>query len=142
MSVHRPRTIQGKSFLSTWLAGYVNPSKMAHALAGKPAPQWGLYAQFLHALLDSLFLYLPLSLMDRAPSTPSYLTLLPTESYYLALALLAPLLSPSQWLLLSSVAHVILRLLGRHLCVHHSKNGSCFWDSAAGAFRSSEAQLV
>jgi hypothetical protein len=50
--------------------------------------------------------------MGRAPATPSYLTFISTESYYLALTLLAPLFLVGQWLLLGAVAHVILRLLG------------------------------
>ena len=114
MSARRPRSSEWKSFLRTWLTGYVNPSRAVLELIGRPAPHWGLYAQILRALLDSLVLYLPLHLMGRAPATPSYLTFLPTESYYQALTLLAPLFLLGQWLLLGAVAHVALRLLGHH----------------------------
>ena len=114
MSAHHTRSIERRGFFRVWLTGYVNPSKMVRELAGGPAPHWGLYAQSLRALLDSLLLYLPLSLMGRAPSTPSYLTFLPTERYYEALVFLAPFFLLGQWLLLGAVTHVILRLLGRH----------------------------
>ena len=113
MSAERAPSRRRKSFLSVWLLGYVNPAKMVRELADRPAPHWGLYAQSLRALLDSLLLYLPLSMMGRVPSTPSYLTFLPTEKYYQSLVFLAPAFLLGQWLLLGVVTHVILRL-ARH----------------------------
>lgn len=122
------------SFFRTWLTGYVNPSRMVQGLTGRPAPHWGLYAQLLRALLDSLLLYLPLHLMGRAPATPSYLTFLPTESYYLALTLLAPLFLVGQWLLLGAGTHLILRLLGRHSDVDQILNVTGMAALVVGAF--------
>jgi hypothetical protein len=81
-------------------------------LRTKPAPHWGFYAQLLRAVLDALLLYLPLALMGRQPSTPSYLTFLPTEDYYAASLVLAPVFLLALWLLLGAVLHLILRLGG------------------------------
>jgi hypothetical protein len=100
-------------FFRIWFTGYYNPSRAIDELKEKPAPHWGVYAQCLRALLDSLLLYLPLALMGRQPSTPSYLTFLPTETYYAWSVLFVPFLLVGQWLLLSAVLHVILRLIGR-----------------------------
>lgn len=101
------------SFFQTWLAGYYNPSRVVDGLQTGPAPRWGVYAQVIRVLLDALFLYLPLALMGRQPSTPSYLTFLPTENYYLVSVFLAPVFILAQWLLLSVIVHVILRLAGQ-----------------------------
>jgi uncharacterized membrane protein HdeD (DUF308 family) len=97
-------------FFRVWLVGYYNPSGFARGLQGRPAPHWGLYAQGLRALLDALLLYLPLALMGRQPSMPSFLTFLPTERYFAASVVLAPVFVLAQWLLLSAILHVILRL--------------------------------
>lgn len=83
------------------------------ALRGRPAPHWGLYAQGLRALLDALLLYLPLALLGRQPSMPSYFTFLPDARYYAALAVLSPFVLLMQWLFLTALVHLILRLLGR-----------------------------
>jgi hypothetical protein len=101
------------TFFQVWLAGYYSPSRVVEGLRTKPAPQWGVYAQLIRALLDSLCLYLPLYLMGRQPSTPSALTFLPTESYYLASVFFVPVFIVGQWALLSAVLHLILRLCGR-----------------------------
>jgi hypothetical protein len=100
-------------FFRVWLAGYYSPSVFAQGLKGKPAPQWGLYGQGLRALVDALLLYLPLAVLGRQPSMPSFLTFLPTERYYAASVVLAPVFLVAQWLLLSAVVHVILRLARR-----------------------------
>lgn len=100
-------------FLRTWLVGYYSPARVVESLKGAPAPQWGVYAQVLRALLDGLLLYLPLALMGREPSTPPYLSLFSTESYFGTLVWLAPLFLVGQWLFLSALVHVLLRLLGR-----------------------------
>ena len=48
----------------------------------------------------------------RTPSTPSYLTFLPTEQYYAALAVSAPFILLAQWLLAAAAVHIALRLSG------------------------------
>jgi len=101
------------AFLRAWLLGYSSPAKLVEALRDKPAPQWGFYAQTLRALMDGLLLYLPLSLMERQPSIPSYLTFLPPERYFTALVWLGPIFLLGQWLLLSALIHLALRLSGR-----------------------------
>lgn len=100
-------------FLQTWLAGYVYPVRFADGFKDRPAPHWGFYAQMLRALLDSVLLFLPLSLMGRTPPTPSYLPFIATEQYYGALVWLTPLVFTAQWLLGGSAIHVLLRLSGR-----------------------------
>lgn len=101
------------SFFRVWLSGYAHPAAVGTKLADKTAPHWGLYGQGLRALMDALLLYLPLALLGWQPSTPSYLTFVPTERYYAALVLFAPIFLFAQWLLLAVVLHVVLRLLGR-----------------------------
>ena len=90
-----------------------NPAKFASGLEDAPAPQWGFYAQLLRALMDSFLLYLPLFLLGRIPPTPSYLPIFSTENYYGTLVFLAPLVLTAQWLLGSSLIHLVLRLVGR-----------------------------
>ncbi len=101
------------AFLHTWLLGYRSPTRFAEALRGKPAPHWGFYGQVARALLDALVLYLPLALLGRQPSTPSYITLLPTPQYHRSLVFLAPVVLLAQWLFLAAALHLVLRLAGR-----------------------------
>jgi hypothetical protein len=100
------------AFLRVWFSGYFNPAKFSEGLKDVPAPHWGLYAQLLRGLMDSIFLYLPLFLMGRIPPTPSYIAFIPTENYYGALVWIAPLVFTAQWLLGSSVIYIVLRLSG------------------------------
>lgn len=101
------------SFVRLWATGYVDPRRFVEELASKRAPHWGLGAQLLRALLDSLLVYLPFSLMGRVPATPSYLPIIPTERYFAALVWLAPVVLMAQLLLGAGFIHVVLRLLGR-----------------------------
>ena len=101
------------AFLRIWRLGYTRPRRAVELLSEQPAPLWGLCAQAMRGLLDGLLLYLPLTLMGREPSTPSYLVFLPTATYYRVLVFLAPVFLLTQWLLVSAVAHLMLRLLGR-----------------------------
>lgn len=102
-----------KQFLHAWALGYSHPSRFVDYLRDKPAPHWGLAGQTIRGLLDALCLYLPLALMGRQPSMPSWLTFLPTQKYYLAEVFLAPVFLLAQWLFLAAALHVILRLLGK-----------------------------
>ncbi|MFX0145375.1 MAG: YIP1 family protein [Candidatus Hodarchaeota archaeon] len=102
------------SFLRVWLTGYFNPVQLIERLKSKPAPQWGIFASLLRGILDSLLIYLPVSLMGRVPPTPSYLSFVPTERYYFALIWMAPFVLLAEMLMGSVVIHVLLRLMGRH----------------------------
>jgi hypothetical protein len=51
-------------------------------------------------------------MMGRVPSTPSFLTFLPTETYYIASVFFMPLFLMGQWLLLSAILHIMLRCCG------------------------------
>lgn len=121
-------------FLRLWLVGYVSPAKFAEGLRGRPAPWWGAYAQLLRALMDALLLYLPLFLMGRAPPTPSYLSFIPTESYYGALVVLASLVLTAQWLLGGALMHVVLRLSGRRSDIDQILNITGMATLVVGAF--------
>jgi hypothetical protein len=121
-------------FVSVWLMGYVNPARMIENLRYKPAPLWGVYGQLARTVLDALLLYVPLALMGRSPSTPSCLTFLPTEGYYAASILLAPLVLMAQWLLLGAILHVILRFLGRESDIDQILNITGMSALVVGAF--------
>ena len=101
------------AFFQVWLSGYRRPRALVEALVTAPAPRWGWHATLLRGLMDALLLYLPLWLMGREPSTPSWLTFLPTRRYYLGSVLLAPLYLSAQWLLIGAAVHLALRLAGR-----------------------------
>jgi hypothetical protein len=102
------------SFLRAWLTGYYSPIQLIEQLRSKPAPQWGILAQFLRGVLDSLLVFLPVSLMGRVPPTPSFLSFIPTERYYAALIWMGPFVLLAEMLMGSVVIHVLLRLLRRH----------------------------
>jgi hypothetical protein len=72
-----------------------------------------LFAQFLRGVLDSLLVFLPVSLMGRVPPTPSFLSFIPTERYYAALVWIGPFVLVAEMLMGVVVIHVLLRLLGR-----------------------------
>ena len=102
------------SFLRAWLTGYYSPVQLIEQLRSKPAPQWGIFAQFLRSVLDSLLVFLPVSLMGRVPPTPSFLPFIPAERYYAALIWIGPLVLLAEMLMGAVVIHVLLRLMGRH----------------------------
>jgi len=98
------------NFAQVWFTGYINPVRFVDTLKSKPAPHWGFYAQVLRSLMDSLLLYLPVAFLGRQPPTPSYLTFIPTDQYYMALIWLTPLVFMTEWLLGAVVIHIGLRL--------------------------------
>jgi hypothetical protein len=100
-------------FVRVWLLGYISPRRLVEQLQNRPAPQWGFIAQLIRATLVSLALYLPIALMGREPPTPSYLPVIASSRYYLALVWIAPLVIMIQWLLGGAVIHFILRIVGR-----------------------------
>jgi len=98
------------NFIQVWIAGCTNPKKFIDELRTKPAPHWGIYSTVLRGLMDSLLLYLPISIMGREPPTPSYLTIFPSESYYNTLIWITPLIFMMQWLLSAAIMHTFFRL--------------------------------
>lgn len=100
-------------FIRLWLTGYVNPARLVDELRERPAPHWGIYAQLVRALLDSLLVYLPVALMGRVPPTPSFLSFIPTDRYYFAEIWLAPPVLMAELLIGAAFLHVLLRLMGR-----------------------------
>jgi hypothetical protein len=121
-------------FFRVWLLGYTNPGGFIEELRSKPAPLWGVYGQLGRALGVSLLFYLPLALLGRVPSTPSAIAFLPTESYFATSIVLAPLFIIMQWLLLSAVVHVILRLTRRHSDIDQILNITGMVALVVGAF--------
>ncbi|MFO8061096.1 MAG: hypothetical protein R6U70_10645 [Bacillota bacterium] len=95
-----------------WLWGYVNPSRFVDELRSLPAPHLGICAQLLRALLVSVLVYLPVSLMGRVPPTPSFVPFIADEHYFTALIFLAPVVLILGMLVFVSFLHVSLRLLG------------------------------
>ncbi len=100
------------SFAATWRTGYTHPLKLVDAVATRPAPHTGVYAQLLRAALDSLLVYLPVALMGRIPPEPPYLRLIPEQHYYAALIGLGPLVLLGDLLLTTAFVHVLVRMLG------------------------------
>ena len=98
------------NFIQVWFIGYTNPKKFIDELRTKPAPHWGLYSTVLRGLMDSILLYLPIAIMGRKPATPSYLTILPTESYYTTLVWITPLIFLIEWLLGAAIIQTFFRL--------------------------------
>jgi hypothetical protein len=77
----------------------------------KPAPLWGLLAVLTRFAGGSL-LGIPLLLLlpGRRPFERPYLTFLSEETYYTTQIFISPLFGVAIWLLMSSIAHLILRL--------------------------------
>lgn len=101
-------------FLRTWFIGYYHPAAFAEAMRLAPSPHWGLLAVILRAAMDALLIYLPVTLLGRQPSMPSFLTFAPTERYFSFAAAISLPVFLGQWLLTCTALHVILRLLKRH----------------------------
>jgi hypothetical protein len=72
-----------------------------------------MFAQLLRGVLDSLLVFLPVSLMGRVPPTPSFLSFIPTERYYAALIWMGPCVLLAEMLMGVVVIHVLLRLMGQ-----------------------------
>lgn len=122
------------NFIRLWLLGYVNPAKLVDELRSKSAPHWGLLAQLIRALLDSLLLYLPLALMGRQPPTPSNLSFLSTEHYYRALIWLSPFVLMAELMMTAAFLHLVIRLSGRHSDFDQIVNISGMAALVVGAF--------
>ena len=97
-------------FVRVWLTGLFHPSTAMEALRTRPAPFWGLKAVLVRFAGTSLLVALPLALLERIPFQPSYLVFIKDENYYLTLVFLFPVFGVFTWLLMSSCAHVGLRL--------------------------------
>lgn len=121
-------------FFNTLFFGYVNPDKFSKGLRNKPAPYWGFFAQILRGFLDSLLVFLPVALLGRHPSTPSFLTFLPTETYYFSLVWLTPLFFLFQWLFGASVFHLFFRLCKRTSNIDQILNITGMASLVIGAF--------
>jgi len=100
-------------FLRVWLTGLLHPSTTMEALRTRPAPFWGLKAVLVRFVGTSLFVALPLALLKHTPFQPSYLIFIKDENYYRMLVCLFPVFGVFTWLLMSSCAHVGLRLFSR-----------------------------
>lgn len=122
------------TFLLVWLSGYRSPVRLVEGLRDKPAPSWGFYAQLIRAAMDALLLYLPLALMGEQPSTPSYLTFITSEGYFAVLVWLAPVFLLCQWLLLSAILHLTLRLSGQRSDIDQILNITGMAALVVGAF--------
>jgi hypothetical protein len=124
---------EGKmNYLKLWLLTYTNPRAFADELNQAPAPKWGFFAALQRGLMDSLFTYLPVYLLGRIPPTPSNLSFFPTESYYKTLMFLGPIVLIAEWLMSSSLIHLVLRLSGKKSDIDKLLNISGFVALATG----------
>ncbi len=101
------------SFVQVWFLGLIHPTRSFEDLKGKPAPQWGLLAVLLRFIPTALLVTLPLYLLGREPFYTSSLTFLATNNYYLPQVFFLPIFGVAIWLLMSALAHVVLRLAGK-----------------------------
>jgi Yip1 domain len=99
--------------LQLWLAALFHPSRAFEEFKRKPAPQWGLLAVLTRFIPTSLIVTLPLFLLGREPFTPSSLTFLTTNNYYIAQVFFLPIFGLTIWLLMSAFAYVVMRLAGK-----------------------------
>jgi hypothetical protein len=120
------------TYLKLWFTAYINPRKFSDELANSPAPSWGFFAALQRGLMDSLLIYLPMCLLRRVLPTPSYLSFIPNEKYYGALIVLGPIILLAEWLLSSSLMHLILRLSKRSSNIDKVLNISGFAALAIG----------
>jgi len=120
------------NYFKLWLTAYINPKKFADELATKPAPDWGFIAALQRGLMDSLFIYLPVYLLGKIPPTPSNLSFISTENYYGALIFLAPIVLIAEWLISSSLMHLILKLSSKRSDIDQILNISGFTALAIG----------
>ena len=121
-------------FIRVWFVGYYNPFEVINKLKDKPAPQWGFYAASLRAVFDSIFIYLPSAIMGKQPSTPSSLSFLSTENYYWASVFFMPVFLVALWILLSSILHLLLRLMGKNSSIDQILNITGISSLIVGAF--------
>ena len=101
------------NFVRVWLLGVIHPVRSLDELKDKPAPQWGLWAVLIRFVTTALIETLPLYVLGREPFAPSYLTFLATKNYYSAEVFFLPLFGVALWLLMSALAHVLLRISGK-----------------------------
>ncbi len=103
----------GLSFARIWILGLHDPWRSFSELRAKPAPLWGLRAILIRWLVTSLTTTLALHLLGRVPFTPSRLTFLTPQDYYLAQIFFLPVFGVAIWLLGGSLVHLLVRLSGR-----------------------------
>jgi Yip1 domain len=101
------------NFVRVWLSGVIHPGRSLDELKDKPAPQWGLRAVLIRFVTTALIEPFTLYLLGRKPFAPSYLTFLSTKDYYRAEVFFLPLFGLTLWLLMSALAHVLLRVAGK-----------------------------
>jgi hypothetical protein len=107
---------------STWFYGYFKINKTIENLKTQNSPLLGLVSSFVRAVLNSLILFLPIYLTNHIPAMPPYITFIDKEHYFLFLTIIIPFLFIFQWLFLSGVIYLILRLSGKKTNFDHILN--------------------
>jgi len=97
--------------LKLWVYGIFKPSNMIAIIKIETNPFIGFQAVIIRSFLNSLLLFLPLYLMGRQPSMPSWLTFIGEADYFLFLAIATPYVFVVMWLFLSGVIYLILNSL-------------------------------
>jgi hypothetical protein len=98
--------------LKAWIYGFYNPSRFISVIRDENKPFLGFQAVLIRSLLNSLLLFLPLHLMGRQPSMPSWLTFIGEADYFLFLTIATPYVFVVMWLFLSGVIYLIVSAIG------------------------------
>ena len=101
------------AFLRVWLGGLLHPGRSFDLLREQPAPCWGVSAIAFRWLGSALTTGLLSWLLDRPAVAPSYLTFLQTGVHPLAWRGLTLAFGVNIWLLMSALAHLLVRLAGK-----------------------------
>ncbi len=96
-----------------WFYGVTKPTRMMEELSRKPAPSYGLLVVMIRFIVTALTSILALYLLKRLPFAPSYLSFLNVENYYRAELFFLPVWGFGIWILMSGVAHVVIRISGK-----------------------------
>jgi K+ transporter len=93
--------------------GIVGPAAASVEVARRDPPLWGFGVVLGFNVAIAATTVAALALLGREPFLPSWLTFLPTESYYRAEVVFLPALRVVAWLLGSAAMHLTLRLIGQ-----------------------------
>jgi hypothetical protein len=99
-----------------WLLAVLKPFYLMEWLSkNKQTLNLGFLSVLLRFIVTTLTTGLLLFLLNRVPFAPSNLTFLATQNYYKAEMIFLPLWGIGIWLLMGSVAYLIIGLLGNRL---------------------------
>lgn len=101
------------AFLSLMKKVYLEPRSAYQEVGDLEEPRVGFYGYLGRGILTSAIYYLPLTVFNRTPAIPSYITILPTDMYYLAMTILFPFINLGIWLLCGGIYHLLLGYISK-----------------------------